>query len=498
MTRDYWLRSSIFNILFYASTGLACLACLPTLFFPRAALLGVVRVWVWTVYMLEKYVLGLDFEIRGLEYMPAQGSYIVAAKHQSTYETLKLHTLFGDPAIILKQELLKIPLWGQYLKKSDVIAIDRSSPELAITSIQEGARRMKAQDRPIIIFPQGTRVRTDDTAQHKPYKIGVVRLQEATDLPIIPMALNTGYFWPRNGWLKRPGKVIFEFMPPIMPGPERGAVLAKVETAVEGKSQELLAEAQRQSALDEEEQRSRKGFILLMLALFSLCASYTVYWHFVADKVLEQHSIFLTKSDQTGSLNENDLRLIRRTTSGATVEGFPGPLRLKIGKESFETPTGSFQIEDITAASFPFPGLAIDVKTGIVTIHPQNFKDPLLFASLQANFTPRADRIDIAHIFLKRDSFQLLVSGTVTQDSLKRPVLDLTLSIRDYDYLVSYLESQGALDQRMSGFVRAALAGLEQDGVVSMPITTREGKIFAGPFYMGEIPVAGAPAAEAP
>lgn len=216
--KKYWLRSTLFNLAFYIVTLIACIICLPTLFMPRGVFMAVVHGWVWCVHVLERLIMNLHFEIRGLEHLPPDGTpYIVAAKHQSPYETFKLHTLFGDPAIILKQELLKIPLWGAYLKKSDVIAIDRTTPELAISSIQDGARRMKAQGRPIIIFPQGTRVRIDETVQHKPYKVGVARLQEATDLPILPMALNTGYFWPRSGWLRRPGRVVFEFLPPLHP-----------------------------------------------------------------------------------------------------------------------------------------------------------------------------------------------------------------------------------------------------------------------------------------
>ena len=168
--------------------------------------MAVVHGFAFTTAILEKYILGLTYEVRGQEHLPEQGSYIIAAKHQSSYETFKLHTLFGDPAIVLKKELLRIPLWGMYLKKSDVIAIDRSSPKTAIKSIKDGAQHVKEQGRPIIIFPQGTRVSIDTTAQEKPYKIGIMRLQEATNLPIIPMAINTGYFQPKHKWCKKPGK----------------------------------------------------------------------------------------------------------------------------------------------------------------------------------------------------------------------------------------------------------------------------------------------------
>ena len=192
---------------------------------------------------LERFLLGLHYEVRGKEHLPESGSYIVAMKHQSEYETLKLHVLFDDPAIILKQELLKIPLWGWYLQKSDVIAIDRSSPENAIASIQEGARRVKEQGRPIAIFPQGTRVAPGVGADVKPYKIGVARVQEATDLPIIPVAMNAGLFWPRDGFWKSGGSVVFEIFPPIPAGLERSELLQKLENTIEPASQRLMDEA---------------------------------------------------------------------------------------------------------------------------------------------------------------------------------------------------------------------------------------------------------------
>lgn len=490
--KKYWLRSTIFNLAFYVVTFAACIICLPTLFMPRSVFMAVVHGWVWCVHVLERVIMNLHFEIRGLENLPPDGTaYIVAAKHQSPYETFKLHTLFGDPAIILKQELLKIPLWGAYLKKSDVIAIDRTTPELAISSIQEGARRMKEQGRPIIIFPQGTRVRTDETVQHKPYKIGVARLQEATDLPILPMALNTGYFWPRSGWLRRPGRVVFEFLPPIAPGMDRSALLAKLERDIETKSSELLEEATKKDS--KSHNGISRGWVFLLLLIASLSISYTVYWRLIAEKVAEQHSIFLIKTDTEDGINPHNLAAIQRTTTGVDISGFPGPLVLQIEKESFEAITGTLEIEDITAQSFPFPGLSILVDTGIVTIKPRGFERPLMFETLKADFTPGAKSIEIDYAYLSRGTFQLLLKGIISQDSMGRPLLDLTLSIEDHDYLVDYLIAEEALDERMTAFVRAGLKGLERDGVVQMPIHSSDGKVYAGPFYIGTMPAPSQP-----
>ena len=184
-----FLRSTLFNILFYGWTAICCLFFIPVLLMPRSAVLAVTNFWLAGVGILEKYVMGLTHEVRGIEHLPTEGTYIIAAKHQSAYETLKLHDLFGDPTIVLKRELLKIPLFGTFLKKLDIIAINRGNKEEAIASIIEGAQRMSKQGRPILIFPQGTRVKITDTPEQKPYKGGIVKMYANTNLKIIPMAL---------------------------------------------------------------------------------------------------------------------------------------------------------------------------------------------------------------------------------------------------------------------------------------------------------------------
>lgn len=237
-----FLRSTLFNISFFVVTGLSCLMFLPGLLLPRRHAMKIVKFFVGSVYILERLFLKLDYEVRGLEHLPEQGCYIVAAKHQSSYETFKLHTLFNDPAVILKRELLRIPLWGRFLKKSDPIAIDRSSRESA-QQIIDGAKRMKEQGRPIIIFPQGTRVHAWQTTADRPYKTGVARMQDATDLTIVPMATNTGIFWPKHSWLKWPGTVVFSFLPPIAPGQNISDVTRQIEILLETESKKLEREA---------------------------------------------------------------------------------------------------------------------------------------------------------------------------------------------------------------------------------------------------------------
>ena len=238
------MRSFWFNTLFYLATGTMAVLLVPFVLLPRQSMLWIVRLFVGTVYWLEKHVAGLDYEIRGLENLPPSGTpFLLAAKHQSSYETFKLHILFRDPAIVLKRELTWIPFWGWFLAKSDPIAIDRSNRDSAMTSLLAGARRMKEQVRPIVIFPQGTRTGTEQTAAERPYKGGIVKMQAETGLPIVPLALNSGMFWPRKSHDVRPGRVVFEFLPPIPPGLPPREAMTLMEERLESASNRLMLEA---------------------------------------------------------------------------------------------------------------------------------------------------------------------------------------------------------------------------------------------------------------
>lgn len=240
-----FIRATLFNILFYGFTTLACLMLVPAVLFPRNIVLAATKLYLNGVTLIEKYILGLTYEVRGQQYLPEHGTYIVAAKHQSAYETLKLHHLFGDPTIVLKRELMRIPIFGIFLKKLDVIAIDRNSKGDSMNAIIEGAKRMSQHERPIVIFPQGTRVATNVSAKEKPYKSGIMKIYNNTNLPIIPLALNSGLFWGRNSFIKRPGKVIFEFLSPIESGLPDKKVIKALEDRLEEQSWLLMEEAKR-------------------------------------------------------------------------------------------------------------------------------------------------------------------------------------------------------------------------------------------------------------
>lgn len=235
-----FLRSTLFNILFFGITAVMALITLPTTWMRRETTMKTVHLWVRTVYMLEKHILGLNYEVRGWEHVPQGQAFLLAAKHESAYETFKLHILFDDPAIVLKRELLRVPLWGSFIRRIDPIAIDRSSQKKAIKSLMSELERVKARNRPIVVFPQGTRVKPETTTVEKPYKAGIARMQESSGLPIVPMALNSGSFWPKMSWIKKPGTVVFQFLPPIPPGQAPDEVMAFLEERLETASRALI------------------------------------------------------------------------------------------------------------------------------------------------------------------------------------------------------------------------------------------------------------------
>ena len=230
------VRSLAFNLIFYVWTTICCFGIFWTLFIPRRAMIWVVCQYLRSVHLIERLVLGLDYVVVGREHLP-EGAYILAAKHQSTWETMKLHLLVDDPAVILKRELLFIPLWGWYAAKARMIAVHRGGRSKAVASIIAGSKKIAAQNRPIAIFPQGTRTAA---GTFRPYRVGVAALYEALDLPVVPMALNSGVFWPRRKFIKRPGTITVEFLPPIPPGMGRDAFLKRLEDELEAATDRLV------------------------------------------------------------------------------------------------------------------------------------------------------------------------------------------------------------------------------------------------------------------
>ena len=238
------VRSVAFNILFYLNLVLHVVAAIPTYALPRRAFMAMAQSWGHTSNWLLRVVAGTSFEVRGLEKIPP-GALLVAAKHQSVWETFTLLTLFDDPAYIFKRELQWIPVFGWYAIKSRMIPVDRGARGGAMAGMIARAQEEFAQGRQIIIFPEGTR-----TAPGAPpaYKSGVAQLYAACGVPCLPIALNSGLYWPRRKFLRYPGRIVLEVLDPIPPGLSRDAFMARLERAIEGATDRLTSEGQREDS----------------------------------------------------------------------------------------------------------------------------------------------------------------------------------------------------------------------------------------------------------
>lgn len=230
------MRSALFTASFYALTALCCILYLPLLLVPRTLMLRFVRLWLRGVAWLERHVLGLHYRVEGLENLPA-GACIVAAKHQSAWETLKLHLLLRDPAVVLKRELLMLPLFGWYLTKAGNIPVDRKAGANALRGMLKAAESAVAAGRPVALFPQGTRLAPGARAPYQ--RAGTAALYDRLGVPLIPMALNSGLYWPTGGKSKRSGTITVRFLAPIPPGLPRAEAMRRLEAELEAGSDAL-------------------------------------------------------------------------------------------------------------------------------------------------------------------------------------------------------------------------------------------------------------------
>lgn len=230
------VRALIYAAWFYPWTALHCIGLLWALPMPKPIFLAAIRYYLRSLSLMERLVLGITYRVEGEEQLPT-GPFIVAPKHQSMWETMKLHLLFRDPAIILKRELLRIPLWGWYATKADLIPVDRGGRSRAIESIVAGARRMAAQGRPIVIYPQGTRA---PPGAWMPYKVGVFAIYEALKAPVVPLALNSGIFWSKFNAVRAGGTITLRYLEPIPPGLDRTTFMATLESRLETESDRLV------------------------------------------------------------------------------------------------------------------------------------------------------------------------------------------------------------------------------------------------------------------
>ncbi len=239
------LRSTLFNVCFYVFTASLAVLASPGLVLPRGFLVWAMDCWSRLINALLPPLVGIRVEIRGREHYRAAmqaGGCIIAAKHQSAWDTFIWHSEVDDPAIVMKKELLAIPFYGWISQRVGMLAVDRAGGAAALRRLVAQARERVAAGRPIVIFPQGTRAPAGARVEDVPYQPGTAALYGRLGVPVVPVALNSGLFWRRHSWLRHPGTIVLEFLPPIAPGLPRRAFEARLVESIEQATARLEAE----------------------------------------------------------------------------------------------------------------------------------------------------------------------------------------------------------------------------------------------------------------
>jgi 1-acyl-sn-glycerol-3-phosphate acyltransferase len=239
-----FIRSLAFNCGFYLSLLVHMALAIPSFFLPRQALFSLAKSWSHSMVWMLRVFCKIRVEYRGLDKIP-KGPLLVAAKHQSAFETVALLPLFREPLFILKRELTWIPLFGLFLLKAQMIPVNRSAGARTMSRMTALARERVRHDRQLIIFPEGTR-RPVGAAPR--YKYGVAQVYVDCGVPCLPVALNSGLFWPRRTFLRYPGTIIVEFLEIIPPGLSRDEFLARASEAIETATARLVEEGRRERA----------------------------------------------------------------------------------------------------------------------------------------------------------------------------------------------------------------------------------------------------------
>lgn len=238
-----FLRSLIFNIIAISYSIMVLLLGAAVFLHPsKKPALVVVTYWCRSIIALARVLLKIKYKVEGIENVKAP--CVVASQHQSTWETLIFHVLFTDPAMIMKSEIAGTPMTRAFIKRLELISVRRKDGSRALIKMIEQAKKCMSQGRVLVIFPEGTRVAPGQKAT---YQKGVAALYKALQVPVVPMALNSGLFWGRRAFLKKPGTITLRFLPPIMPGETSEVLLNELSVRLERASVDLLGEANQAS-----------------------------------------------------------------------------------------------------------------------------------------------------------------------------------------------------------------------------------------------------------
>ncbi len=223
------IRSALFNIAFWAWIAVLGLCGIPLVCVYRPFAFTIARAWGAGSLWLLRVLCNITYEVRGREHIP-KGAALIASKHQSAWDTIIFWVLLDRPAYVLKRELIFFPVFGWYLVWLKNIYIDRKSGASAMKQMLREAKARAKENRPIIIFPEGTRMSPGSASLYHP---GVAALYQSLQLPVVPVALNSGYLWQKNAFVKKPGTITIEFLENITHGMKNREFLTKLQNVIE-------------------------------------------------------------------------------------------------------------------------------------------------------------------------------------------------------------------------------------------------------------------------
>lgn len=231
------VRSAVFVTLFYLWSVGVSVTCTPLLLLPPRATLAMFRTWSAGVLALLR-ICGVRVEVRGREHIPV-GAALVAPKHQCMLDVFAQFGVLPASAFVMKKELMWIPWFGWYAQRVGCIVVDREAHSAALRKLVREAQARFAEGRQVVIFPEGTRTEPGAASDYKP---GIAALYREIDVPVHPVATNSGAHWPAHGFLRKPGVIVFEYLEPIPPGLKRAEFMRTLRERIETASEKLLVE----------------------------------------------------------------------------------------------------------------------------------------------------------------------------------------------------------------------------------------------------------------
>ena len=229
------IRSILFYVFLALWTILMGIICFPYLFVSYQYLRKPVNIWLKGIFKLLQIICNITYEIRGKENIPSY-AVLVASKHQSAFETFALFYHINNSIFIHKRQLFFIPIFGQYLKKINMISIDRSEGTIAMRKMLKQTKQKIQEGKSIIIFPEGTRKKPGENPD---YKTGIAGIYKNLETEVLPVAVNSGHYWPKHTFIKKPGKIIIKFLQPIPTKLEKKEFLERIESVIEEETNKI-------------------------------------------------------------------------------------------------------------------------------------------------------------------------------------------------------------------------------------------------------------------